>query len=422
VYQTMDQSSTENLFGKEIQRFVSYINSLRSTDPLLMNVLSKQIKDLDEKIKGLMDEHALEKREKRVSDNTQQTIYILKADAKTQEVRELIRQHKHLRITATFLPKSFIVTLVSQYDAFLGRLIRLLFHYQPNLLLSSEASLTYPQLVRFDSINEARDYIVEKISENVLRSSHTGQIDWLEKKLKISLRKGLDIWPKFVELTERRNLFVHTDGRMSSQYLGVCAEHGVQLPDDLQKDDFLNVSSEYFLEACDIIFEMGVKLAHVLWRKIVPDEREIADANLNVICYELLRAEQHELALTLLEFATDTIKKHSSEEIYLYMFVNRAQALKWLGADDECRELISSVDWSAKRLVFKLAYAVLSEDIDQAAVYMKKLGPTNDDIDQNDYHEWPLFRRFRESPQFLEAYKSLFEEDYQELVTEDDAS
>src|SRR2546423_10410038 len=42
------------------------------------------------------------------------------------------------------------------------------------------------------------------------------------------LRKDLPIWPVFVEVTERRNLFAHCSGKVSAQYLTVCDNHGVK--------------------------------------------------------------------------------------------------------------------------------------------------------------------------------------------------
>jgi hypothetical protein len=42
------------------------------------------------------------------------------------------------------------------------------------------------------------------------------------------------------------------------------------------------VAQPYFLASHDCLFEIGVKLAHVLWRKSFPADREAADQELAV--------------------------------------------------------------------------------------------------------------------------------------------
>jgi hypothetical protein len=148
------------------------------------------------------------------------------------------------------------------------------------ILNGSDRTITFPELVAFDSIESARNHVVEKEVESILRESHADQFDWLEKKFKLPLRKDLSIWSDFIEVTERRNLFVHSGGQVSGQYLKVCQSHKFDTG-KTSKGDVLAVSPDYFSKAYGIVFEIGVKLAHVLWRKLMPEERKRADQNMN---------------------------------------------------------------------------------------------------------------------------------------------
>lgn len=65
----------------------------------------------------------------------------------------------------------------------LGSLIKEIFRIKPEILNGSEKNLTYKNLIRFDSLNAARDFIIENEVESVLRESHSEQFNWLEKKL-----------------------------------------------------------------------------------------------------------------------------------------------------------------------------------------------------------------------------------------------
>jgi hypothetical protein len=164
--------------------------------------------------------------------NAQNNVYKVEG-GKYFKFRRLEGRYQKARLAQQLVPRTFLVSLVSQFDAFLGRLIKQLFNMKPEALDSSASTLTFSQLTRFGSIENATEYIIDKEIESVLRKSHAEQFDWLENKFGLTLRAGLDVWPTFVEVTERRNLFVHSNGIVSHQYLEVCRRHGSALEPDL---------------------------------------------------------------------------------------------------------------------------------------------------------------------------------------------
>lgn len=78
--------------------------------------------------------------------------------------------------------------------------------------------------------------------------------------------------------------------------------------------------------------------------------------------------------------------------------------------------LLESVDWTASYRDFKLAIAVLLEKFDEAVVMMKSIGKTGEILEQHAYRTWPLFTRFRERPEFYEAYSDIYGEAFSEKV------
>ena len=200
------------------------------------------------------------------------------------------------------------------------------------------------------------------------------------------MTKDLESWPTFIELTERRNLFVHTGGKISSQYLQVCRANKVRLPENLQVGDLIGLNRQYLIQAYNCLAEIGVKLAHVLWRKIRPDEREAADKNIIHVCYDLLVKEEYDLALILLLFATQTLKKWSSEQNRRVLIVNLAIAYKWLGKEEHFLQTLAAEDWTACALKFRLAISVLRDEFEEAADLMKKIGARGE-VTKIDYHD-----------------------------------
>jgi hypothetical protein len=224
--------------GKELLDFVEQISSLSMT----LQITSKAvIETFDKREKQLTE--LTDGQDRYFDPNSDMTVL-----QRVNYVQKLQDESKKLRIYVLALktiPRSYLMTLISHYDAFLGQLIKLILLAKPELLTASEKNLSLAQLIEFGSIENAKDFILEKEIEGVLRKSHAEQFSWMESKFSIPLRQGLDIWSDFIEITERRNLYVHTGGIVSNQYLKTCKENGVQLT-DVTIGDELSTSPQYF--------------------------------------------------------------------------------------------------------------------------------------------------------------------------------
>jgi hypothetical protein len=341
--------------------------------------------------------------------DTERTVKVSNTHAR--EWKRKMRRLEHFELSKSLLPRSLLVSLISQYDAYLGRLIRTIFIRKPEILNGSDKKISFESLSQFLSIDAAREYILEKEVESILRSSHSDQFKWMERTFDVPLTKGLESWPEFVEITERRNLFVHTDGIVSSQYISVCKLQGCTIEESTKEGARLGVPEKYFEAAHQCIYEIGVKLGQVLWRKLFPDERIDADNNFARLTYDLIDHGKYEIAIKLLDFGCTEFKKFSSEANQLSLTVNRAQAYKWSGDEERCKKIMRAVDWSAKGDQFKLADAVLSNDWDRAGKVMKRIGKDGP-VERTDYRDWPLFQAFRKHEIFLTTYLYIFGEDF----------
>lgn len=403
---TTDKGVTSS-FGNEIDQFIKHIEAQADIVPLVMGLLGVKIvqesKHVDKYIKDneIIEEEA--------SDDTKRKL-IIPAD-KFKGFEELNEKVNTSNLAFNLLPINFIVSFVSQYDAYLGSLIKTMFISKPEFLNSSEKNILFSELIKFHSIEEAREFIVEKEVESVLRESHLKQFKWLESKLGITLRKDLPSFSEFIEITERRNLFVHCNGIVSRQYLEVCKENNVENIEKIKLGQKLIANPSYFNKCYFILFEIGIKLGHVIWRKLHPEEIEDADAHLNNVCFQLLVKGHNKLALNLLTFGTDTLKKHYDQEMVCILTVNKALAHYLSDKKEECKKVLTKHDWSATNDKFKLAISVLNEDYKNSIELMKSIGTSNKHINQDAYREWPLFKHFRKTDEFKEAYKEIFNEE-----------
>jgi hypothetical protein len=283
-----------------------------------------------------------------------------------------------------------------------------MFVAKPELLNASDRVLTFSQLTSFASISDARDSIIEKEVETFLRKSHREQFKWLEDRLATPLTKDLASWTTFIELTERRNLFVHANGRVSQHYLQTGRTEGFSV-DGLQVGDALRVDHSYFSRAYRCIFEIGVKLSQVVWRKLAPDDLQKADGEFLALQYDALISREYALAEMLGEFHRKWIRKKCSDEIRRTILINEAIALDRQERGAECRQLLASDDWSSTSAKFKIAVAALENRSADVFALMDIIGPDGE-IDKAAYCNWPLFARLRKDEAFLQKFGEIFDE------------
>lgn len=386
--------------AQALYAFVTNIEALANSVPLLEAVMARTCTLADRSFGDF-----LQKNGELVKQEGSKGFYKMDP-VHMQKVRKLRADCQKALSSSRILRQSFIVSLVSQYDFFLGKLLRSLFAIKPELLNASEKPLSYAQMVQFGSLEAAKEHIIEKEIETLLRKSHSEQFQWLESRFDVKLRQGLTIWPVFVELTERRNLLVHLDGVASSQYLNICSANHVQFGVPPNIGDKLETTIDYFESSYQCVFEIGIKLAQVLWRKVSPGDIVDADNCLNIIVYDLLHAERFDQAIMVGDFALRTLKKHPSDIIRRMLVINTAQAYKWSRQEGKCQEILSENDWSACSDQFALAVSVLNDHFESAGATMRKI--RKEELSEMNYREWPLFREFRKTDIFAASFRKLF--------------
>jgi len=190
-------------FDKNLKSFLNHIASIRDTLPMVMLLLQPYNKKANDDFVEFLKNNVEEIEE----DDGEKKLLV-----KSEEAGIFDTLEKNATISSLaekIIPTSLFVSLISNYDAFFNGLLRVIFQVKPEVLNTSEKNLAFSQLVDMEKIENAREYIIEKEIDSVIRKSHSEQFDYLEKLLSMNLRENLPIWKTFIEITERRNLFVH---------------------------------------------------------------------------------------------------------------------------------------------------------------------------------------------------------------------
>lgn len=315
--------------------------------------------------------------------------------------------------------KSLFIGLFSEYDHFLGELLKALYKENQELLKGISREISFNELVEFKDIDAVKSEMLDKEIDSLRRESYLSQFEALEKKFSIELRKFME-WPEFIEISQRRNLFTHNNGCVSQQYLTICKRVGYKVQDTVVVGSRLEISRQYFQRAVLILSKVGFYLAHTLWSKCLPDKSKLAGDALNNSIFNLLKREQWELATDFGVFGLNQAHLKNVDDITKKIrVINTAIGLLNLKKKKEAIDLLNQHDWTSSIRDLKLAVSILKEEYAKSCEIMKEIGKTGELINEISYHEWPIFRDFNKTDEFKIAYKDIYGISFDDKVTEE---
>jgi hypothetical protein len=341
------------------------------------------------------------------------------------ESKALNSQEDLIQRAGRMARRNTLISLISEFDNLIADLIRLGHKTRPQILKKSSKTFTCEQIFSFPDSDNLFEHLIEKEIDAILRASHSQQIDYLEKEFSLGNLKNIPHWDKFIEVTERRNIFIHCDGKVSSQYLDICRKNKVPLPDDCNLGSLLDVDANYLVKSYLAFVTISSVLTQKIWRKLKPEDSSSADAIISQSCFTLIKLENHDSAIELLEFIESNLADKSTPfATRLAWRLNKAQAYKWKGEKSKMESILKEIDFSACQDDFKLAGLVLTDKFVEAACLVRHIGSRSSYVNEIAYREWPIFREFRKSSEFLDAFKEVFGKEFnptteEHLVIED---
>lgn len=134
--------------GGELQLFVRQIDALAETLPLAVIAIRRAEDSSGKEFEKFLNEQC----EKTYDEREKSTTYTYTVESgQQQQVKRILGRLQKTSAAKELVPRSILVSLVSQFDAFLGRLVRQLFILKPEILNSSANQILFSQLVKFAS-------------------------------------------------------------------------------------------------------------------------------------------------------------------------------------------------------------------------------------------------------------------------------
>lgn len=388
-----------------LRGFLNVVDSYRTA---LVVAIPAIAKDQNEKIKN-----AHKKILRFVANTSDDGTKMLKAENahEAKEMFDAIAEEDRLSEAKPLevVVKSIFIGLFSEYDYFIGELLKAIYASNPALYKGLKREISLTDLLDFSSIDDIKRDILEKEIDAFRRDSYIEQFSALEQMFDIKTLTAFPEWPSFVEMAQRRNLMTHNGGVVSQQYLNVCQRQNVKFGSMPVIGSKLELDGKYLGDALLVVSKIGFMLAHTLWRKISPSDIDVSNEEINSSVYDLLIRQRWRVAAAFGDFSlTDPIKRNIQDLTLKIRIINQAIALKNLNRIDDVNRLLGSVDWSACLREFSLAKAVLAGDYAEAAMIIRGIGKQGELITELGYHNWPLFNDFRGTLEFQEAYEDVY--------------
>jgi hypothetical protein len=151
--------------SNNLESFLRHIEAIKDTLPMTLLLIEPHAKKTVEDFMNFMDT----KGETATNSKGEQVIQVRLNDSK---YFELLERNASISTLATkIIHQSLFVSLISQFDAFINKLLRAIYDIKPETLISSDKSITFSQFFELNSMESAKEFLIEKEIESVLRKS-----------------------------------------------------------------------------------------------------------------------------------------------------------------------------------------------------------------------------------------------------------
>jgi len=182
-----------------------------------------------------------------------------------------------------FVRVNSLILLVSEFEYFLTRIFDLTFSIQPNALKSKDKKISYEDFLNNEKMDGVINKLIDKELDLIMQEDIDHVANILKKKFKLDLPKRQD-WKKFSEIFYRRNLLVHTRGKIDRKYLEKTKSKITR--------KYLIVDEKYLTESISIFLKYAADIGNYFIKKFHRSAPSTLLSRHQIMCIFL--PEEHE--------------------------------------------------------------------------------------------------------------------------------
>lgn len=282
--------------------------------------------------------------------------------------------------------ESLLVTLWSDFEAFLSDILLQLAERDPRPLIAADHKVSVDELSRYDTPRDLMIEIARRKAAGMLHDTLDQAVDVFCRTYKLHKPPVTD---HLREAYQRRNVVVHARAVANASYLEKI--EGLEVPKP-GPGERLSVDRDYLTRTADQLILLAFALAVSASLKFSNDSvQEVERAFVNLPYFLLIANRPGAVTLIGEEFVQKRFADQKSREITR---VNHMIALRDLGEDAALNSMLHAWDDGALDDRFALARLCLERKFDEALVLAKTLIASGA-IDSRFWDTWPLFRELR---------------------------
>lgn len=303
---------------------------------------------------------------------------------------------KMMNMQLELIYKSILVNSVSTVECYLGNLLKKYFvmykgEIVGKLIEEKDKIYTIHELEEFDSIDSAKEYVIDKKIENLIRGSFEDWCKFLKGKMSLSMGYMKDDYDVLVEIFQRRNIFMHNDGVINRIYLSnvkECVRYGGNIGERIK------LTQEYLENAINILEKNFVLIAFELWKKREKDDH-VRGELFSQLSMKYLKQGRWELLESATTFiVNDAVVSDSTQKVAK---INLWLAQKKMGRMNV--EEVRNTDFSALTIDYQICKYALLEEYSKAIPLIDKALDT-EQITVKSLYEWPVLEDLRKEESF----------------------
>jgi len=325
----------------------------------------------------------------------------------TEYVNRNIKRWDEIESGFSKLPQAILLSLVASFDTAFAEYCKLLLKSRPERLASGDKKYSLSEMLKMGSFEKALDAIVDDEIDQIMRKSHSEQVEYFQKMFNISIKDHYKRWGEFAEIFERRNLCAHGNLVVNDIYIDNCKKN--KFNPGVAAGDALSVDSDYLKRSLDVLIEFGILLAFSAWQKQIPASICESFEVMVEVSFNLLTDHHPEVAANILEYALEVKSKGADEKTTKMMIVNLGIAYKDSGRAKECEDLINGTDWSASSPMFKVCANAVVENTEEVCKYLEA-AKISDGLAIDAVRIWPAFKWMLKDETFKTECERVFAE------------
>ncbi|MEU6098118.1 hypothetical protein [Streptomyces sp. NPDC047079] len=266
-----------------------------------------------------------------------------------------VRQVRARPMPDDLIRRSVLVTLISAFEAVIGRAYRATLKRRPELYMSGEREYSLAEIVKTGSLEPLIEAAIEKKVDAALRG---GLEDWEKIFIKVDahLKKLCINWENTVEVFQRRNALIHTHGSVNSTY-AAKVKNAPPVGTPLVIDD------GYLRQAINQIAALGNLLILRSWLHLYPQSNFLATGVLYLYLDDFLSCGYN----AAVEKMADEMKGVKNDlDVKIQMRLYAWLARKNMYGVEAIRSDLEAWDTSALKSEFAFSKAFLLGDFEGA--------------------------------------------------------